>query len=98
MKVAQHDVLDIAAALSGGRGSRQNSLRQVHKLGTQQSLNGLADNHSTETASLQISASDRQALLIRLQGSQQDRGDVDQLLAAATKAVQDAGTGFTSSV
>lgn len=79
-------------ALSGGRGSRQNSLRQVPKLGSQQSLNGLADNHSTETASLQISTGDRQALLTRLQGSQHDRGDLNQLLAAASKAVQDAGT------
>ena len=67
-------------------------MRRVNKLGSQPSVNGSADNHVIETASLQVSASDRQALLARLQGTQQDRGNFDELLAEAAKAIQDAGT------
>ena len=88
--VAFNNACDAAAALShGGRASRQDSFKRGTKLASQ--MNGLADNHSPEAASLQVSSEDRQALLSRLQGSQQDRGDLDELLAAAAKAIQDTG-------
>ena len=43
------------------------------------------------SASLQTSSGERKALLTRLQGPQQSRGDLDELLIAAAKVLQDTG-------
>ncbi len=78
-------------ALQGAKGGRRDSLKRVGKPPSQEHLNGLAEDHAAEQSILQTSSRERQALLTRLQGPQQNRGDLDELLAAAAKVLQDAG-------
>lgn len=85
-------------ALQGAKGGRRDSFKRLDKQASHQSLNGLAEENAASSASLQTSTEERKDLLARLQGPQQTRGDLDQLLAAAAKVLQDAGTLCTSAV
>lgn len=64
----------------------------MDKRGSHASLNGLPDGEPAASTSLQTSTGEREALLNRLRGSEENRGDLDELLAASAKALQDAGT------
>lgn len=81
----------LSQSVQGGKGGRRDSLRRLDKRGSQASLNGLPEGEPAASTSLQTSTSEREALLARLQGSEEKRGDLDQLLAASAKALQDAG-------
>lgn len=87
----QHWTVCRHAALQGAKGGRRDSLKRPDKQASHQSLNGLAEEHAAGSASLQTSSGERKALLTRLQGPQQSRGDLDELLAAAARVLQDTG-------
>ena len=78
-------------ALQGAKGGRRDSFKRLDKQASHLSLNGSAEENAASSASLQTSSGERKDLLARLQGPQQTRGDLDQLLAAAAKVLQDAG-------
>ena len=80
-----------ATALQAAKGGRRDSLRRIEKRASQPSFNGIPDGNTAASASLQTSTDERQALLSRLQGSEQNRGDLDELLATSAKVLQDAG-------
>ena len=90
--------LCLPPALQGAKGGRRDSFKRLDKQASHQSLNGLAEESAASSASLQTNTEERKDLLARLQGPQQTRGDLDQLLAAAAKVLQDAGTLCTSAV
>ena len=81
----------LSQAVQGGKGGRRDSFRRMDKRGSHASLNGLPDGESATLTSLQTSTGEREALLNRLQGSEENRGDLDELLAASAKVLQDAG-------
>ena len=85
-------------ALQGAKGGRRDSFKHLDKQASHQSLNGLAEENAASSASLQTSTGERKDLLARLQGPQGTRGDLDQLLTAAAKVFQDAGTLCTTAV
>lgn len=58
------------------------------------SLDGLPNGEPVASASLQTSTGEREAVLNRLQGSEEQRGDLAELLAASAKVLQDAGRSF----
>lgn len=88
LKVAEEE----KSALQGAKGGRRDSFKRLEKQASHQSLNGLAEENAASSASLQTSTGERKDLLARLQGPQGTRGDLDQLLAAAAKVLQDAET------
>ncbi len=90
--------LCLPQALQGAKGGRRDSFKRLDKQASHQSLNGLAEENAASSASLQTSSGERKDLLARLQGPQQTRGDLDQMLAAAAKVLQDAGTLCTTAV
>lgn len=63
----------------------------MDKRGSQASLDGLPNGEAAASTSLQTSTSEREALLVRLQGSEAQRGDLAELLTASAKVLQDAG-------
>ncbi len=85
-------------ALQGAKGGRRDSFKRLDKQASHQSLNGIAEENAASSASLQTSTGERKDLLARLQGPEQTRGDLDQLLAAAAKVLQDAGMLCTTAV
>ena len=89
-------VSGLSQAVQGAKTGRRDSFRRVDRRGSQASLNGVPDGDAAASNSLQTSTDERQAVLGRLQGSEQERGDLDELLAAAAKVLQDAGTEFRS--
>ncbi len=90
--------LCLPEALQGAKGGRRDSFKRLDKQASHQSLNGIAEENAASSASLQTSTEERKNLLARLQGPEQTRGDLDQLLAAAAKVLQDAGTLCTTAV
>lgn len=82
----------VPQALQGAKGGRRDSFKRLDKQASHQFPNGLAGENAASSASLQTSSGERKDLLARLQGPQQTRGDLDQLLVAAAKVLQDAGT------
>ena len=84
-------VTGLSQAVQGGRGGRRDSLRKVDKRASHASLDGLPNGGSAAATSLQTSTGEREALLNRLQGSEEQRGDLAELLAASAKVLQDAG-------
>ncbi|KAL0023072.1 hypothetical protein WJX79_008756 [Trebouxia sp. C0005] len=88
LKVAEEE----KSALQGAKGGRRDSFKRLDKQASHQFPNGLAGENAASSASLQTSSGERKDLLARLQGPQQTRGDLDQLLVAAAKVLQDAET------
>lgn len=81
----------LSQAVQGGKSGRRDSLRKMDKRGSQASLDGLPNGEAAASTSLQTSTSEREALLVRLQGSEAQKGDVAELLTASAKVLQDAG-------
>ncbi|KAL3149281.1 hypothetical protein ABBQ32_002097 [Trebouxia sp. C0010 RCD-2024] len=92
LKAAEEQNTGLSQSVQGGTGGRRDSLRRSDKRGSQASHNGLPEGEPAASTSLQTSTGEREALLARLQGCEENRGDLDQLLAASAKALQDAVT------
>lgn len=86
----------LSQAVQGGKGGRRDSFRKMEKRASHASLDGLPNGESAASTSLQTSTGERQALLNRLEGSEEQRGDLPELLAASAKALQDAGRSIWS--
>ena len=84
-------IIGLSQAVQGGKGGRRDSLRKVDKHASHASLDGLPNGGSAASTSLQTSIGEREVLLNRLQGSEEQRGDLAELLAASAKVLQDAG-------
>lgn len=81
----------LSQAVQGGKGGHRDSLRKVDRRASHAALDGLPNGEPAASASLQTSTGEREALLNRLQGSEEQRGDLAELLAASAKVLQDAG-------
>ena len=86
----------LSQAVQGGKGGRRDSFRKMEKRASHASLDGLPNGESAASTSLQTSTGERQALLNRLEGSEEQRGDLPELLAASAKVLQDAGRSIRS--
>ena len=81
----------LSQAVQGSKGDRRGSFRNMEKPASHASLDGLPNGESAVSTTLQTSTDEREALVNRLQGSEEQRGDLAELLAASAKVLQDAG-------